>query len=220
MSIKEIREACVKYRIIGDTIQTVAIELSAGDGIMGRLGTLLFVKGAIKSNTNPEGVYWTSLAEVLTPQGEIPLVVYRCDSGNGLIGFQAPGPGRIHPVSLDGNNRVIVRRRSIVTATEGIQCDRLHLDGEESGEIEPHMFVTLSGSGQAFLHGPGNLVDFSIGPDEHMAVDGEMILSLEGEIDFSPKPVGTPGQSDPLPYILLMHLTGPGRIILFTMRGC
>lgn len=209
----------MKYRIIGDAVQTVAVELAGGEAVFGRLGTLLFVKGAVKSDTSPAGPYWAAVSGTLTAPGERPVVVYRCESGGGLVGFAAPGPGRIHPVGLSSTNRVIVKRSAIVAATEGTQCDRLHLEGEESGDVPPQMFVFLGGTGHAFLHGPGNLVDFSLGSGERLVVDGQMLLALDGEIDPAPKPVGKPGQTDPLPYILLMHLTGPGRVILHTLSN-
>ena len=53
----------MKHRIIGDSVQTVAIELNAGEGVFSRLGTLLFVKGAVKSESNPDGPYWAVLSE-------------------------------------------------------------------------------------------------------------------------------------------------------------
>jgi len=208
----------VKYRIIGDAVQSVAIELSQGDGVFARLGSLLFVKGAVRSNTSPQGPYWSAVTETLVPPGETPLVVYNCDRGGGLVGFRAPGPGRIFPIKLEPNVRTIVKRRSIIAATEGLQCDSLHLEGEDTGDVLPHTFVTISGSGEAFLHGAGNLVDFSLQSGEQMVIDGEMMLALEGGIDHAPKPVGKPGQEGPLPYIMLMQLTGPGRLILHTMR--
>ena len=208
----------MKHRIIGDSVQTVAIELNAGEGVFSRLGSLLFVKGAVKSESNPEGPYWAVLAEALTPVDEIPLVLYKCESGGGLIGFSTSGPGRIHHVNLDGTMRMIVRRTAIITATDGITCEKLYLEGEDTSDVPKNLFVTLSGSGQAWLHGPGNLVDFTLGPDECVVVDGNMILGYQGDIIPAPKPVGKPDQDGPLPYILFMHVTGPGRLILNTMR--
>jgi hypothetical protein len=43
------------------------------------------------------------------------------------------------------------------------------------------------------------------------------ILMMDTDVDHAPKPVGQPGQSGPLPYILLMQLTGPGRVILHSL---
>ena len=125
----------MKYRIIGDTGQTVAVELFAGEAIFGFLGTLLFVKGAVKSDTAPSGPYWATISETLTSPDGTPIVVYRCEAGGGLVGFRIPGPGRIHHLGFDGASRIIVKRESIVAATEGITCDRLHLEGEDSGDV-------------------------------------------------------------------------------------
>jgi len=208
----------VKHRILGDAVQTIAIELEAGESVFSRLGTLLFVKGAVKSDTNPAGPYWLAISETLAPEGEAPLVVYRCDAGGGLVGFHAPGVGKVHPVKLSQNNRAIVKIDCILAATEGIVADILHLSGEDSGEVESGKFAIMSGTGTVFLHGTGNLVDFSLGPEEQIVVDGEMILSMDAEIGYIPRTVGTPGQEGPLPYIMLMHLTGPGRVVLHSLK--
>ena len=207
----------MKYRIIGDAMQTVALELAAGEAVFSRLGTMLFARGAIKSETTPAGTYWSALTGPLVMQNEPPLVVYRCDSGGGLVGFHAPAPGRIHCAHLDGSARVTVNRTNILAATEGVLVDPVHLEGEDRGELPERLLVTLSGSGWAFLHGSGNLVEFTLKADERMVVDGRMIVALDGGIDYSPKPVGRPGDSGPLPFIFTMHLTGPGRVVLHTL---
>jgi uncharacterized protein (AIM24 family) len=170
----------------------------------------------VKSDTNPEGPYWTSVSQTISPEGTTPIIAYRCESGSGLVGFSTTGIGKIHQLSMDQNKRVIVKRDSIIAASEGVQCDRLHLPGEDDGNVSPHLFVTLSGSGNVYLHGSGNLVDFSLSPKENLVVDGKNLLMMDSSVDHTPKPVGKPGQDSPYPYILLMQLTGPGQVILDT----
>ena len=131
--VKQIRagrlpEAIVKYRIIGDAMQTIAVELSTGDSVFARQGAMLFAKGAVKSEIAPDGAYWSGLLGSIVKEGEPKVVVYRCDSGSGLIGFQAPSPGRVHIVHLEGTSRVIVSRAMILAATEGIMVDPVHLE--------------------------------------------------------------------------------------------
>jgi len=205
----------MKYRIIGDAMQTVAIELSEGDSVFGRLGSMLFVRGAVRSETAPSGPYWIGLTGTIVKPGEPPLVAYRCESGSGLVGFLAPCAGRIHFIQLDGATRITVSRNRLLAAAEGIQIDPVHLDGEDRGEFISGVFVTLAGSGWAFLHAPGNLVEFNLSKDERMVVDGRMVVMLDGEIDYSPKPVASPGFSTGSG-IFMMHLTGPGRVVLNT----
>lgn len=207
----------MKYRIIGDALQTLAVELVDGETVFGRLGTLLFARGAVKSETNPKGTYWAGVTEVLVAKGEPPVVAYTCRDGGGLVGFRAPGAGRVHVVSLDGSSRVMVRRAAVFAASAGVQCDRIYLEGEDRGDVPERMYVTLAGSGKAFLHGSGNLVDFNLQANERMVADGVLILALYGEVDASPEPVGRPGQGGAFPYIMLMHLSGPGRVILQTL---
>lgn len=207
----------MKHRIIGDALQTVAVELGAGETVFGRLGTLLFARGGIKSETNPQSAYWSAVTDSLVGEGEPPIVAYSCAEGGGLAGFRAPSAGRIHVVNLDGSFRAVARRNAFLAAAVGVQCDRIHLEGEDRGSVPEKAFVTLGGSGKVFLHGSGNLVDFNLGANERMIVDGGMIVALYGEIDFSPEPVGMPDDKGPLPYIMLMHLTGPGRAVLQTL---
>ena len=208
----------MKHRIIGDAIQTIAIELAPQESIFGRLGSLLFVKGAVKSDSNPEGPYWSTIRETIAPEGTTPIIVYKCESGSGLVGFSTRTPGHIHQLSFDQSRRIVVRRDSILAASEGIMCDRLHLSGEDSGDVPQHLLVTLSGSGNVYLHGSGNLITFTLSQNENLVVDGMRILMMDSEVDHAPKPVGHPEQLGPLPYILLMQLTGPGRVIMQSMK--
>ncbi len=208
----------MKYRIIGDTVQTIAIELAEGDSIFSRLGTFLFAKGAVKSETAPKGGYWSSVKSGLAGKKDPPLVVYQCETGEGLVGFQSPGPGRIHVVKLDGATRITVRRSALLIASEGVLCDPVHLDGEDKGTVPEQVFITLGGSGWAFLHGAGNLIDFSLNTGEQMVVDGSMILAFDAELTYEPRPAGKPGSKGKEPYMLLMHLTGPGGVILHTQQ--
>ena len=208
----------MKYRIIGDTVQTVAIELSEGDAIFGRLGTMLFAKGAIKSETDPKGGSWSGISGSLKVRGEAPLVVYTCENGVGLVGFRSPGPGRIHVVNLDSASRIIARRTSVLVASEGVSVDPVFLDGEDNETVPKQHFVTLGGSGWAFLHGPGNLIDFTLARNEQMVVDGSMILTLDGEISYEPRPTGKLKSKSSAPYVLLMHLSGPGTVVLNTLE--
>ncbi len=208
----------LKYRIIGDTVQTLAVELNSEDVAFGRMGSLLFLKGAVKSDVNPQGANWSMLSDSLVTDGEAPLVVYRCQAGVGLVGFRAPGPGRIHAISIQQSERVIVKRNSIICASEGLICDPVHVEGEDSNEVPTGIFVSLTGSSQVFTHGKGNLVDFTLAAEERMVVDGEMILAMEGDIDCLPRVVGVPGNSEPGSNLLLMQLKGPGRVILHSMQ--
>ncbi|HDS30279.1 MAG TPA: AIM24 family protein [Firmicutes bacterium] len=207
----------MKYRIIGDTVQTIAIELSANECIFSRLGSVLFVKGALASETAPKGGYWSNISSTLRTEKDPPMVAFRCEQGGGLIGFQAPGPGKIHAVMLDGASRITVKRKNILAATEGVAINPVYLDGEDNQQVTKKLFVTLGGSGWAFLHGPGNLVDFSLMANEKMVVDGSMILLMQGEISYEPRPTGTLSSHLDTPYILLMHLHGPGHVILHTI---
>jgi uncharacterized protein (AIM24 family) len=144
-------------------------------------------------------------------------VVYRCEKGGGLLGFRSPGPGKIHVVYLDGTARVTAKRTSLLSASEGVAIDPVHMDGEDSDEIPSQHFVTLAGSGWAFLHGPGNLLDFTINTGEQMVVDGSMILAMDGELTYAPRPTGKMSSGSTSPYVFLMHIAGPGRVILHTV---
>jgi uncharacterized protein (AIM24 family) len=133
------------------------------------------------------------------------------------VSFKVPSPGRIQTVRLDGSQRVVIRRKSLLASTEGVQFDPLILDGERTGVITPKLFVTIAGSGTVYLHGRGNLVDINLSEGEKIAVDGMQLLTYDDSVDTSPKPMGNPGGSGESQYMLIMHLTGPGRVLLQTL---
>lgn len=208
----------MKYKTIGDSMQDVAVELAAGETIFGKFGSMLFARGAIKSETAPQEPYWDNLSRILITKNEPPLVVFRCGSGSGLVAFRTPSPGRIHVVNMDGSGRLIIRRKMLIAATEGIQFEPLFLQDEDTGSVPQQLFVTSSGSGLMFLHGPGNLIEFNLSSGDCIVVDGMMILCMDGQIDYSPHPVHMPSEPNPLEEMMIMHITGPGRLVLFTHK--
>ncbi|MFH1676371.1 MAG: AIM24 family protein [bacterium] len=208
----------MKYRVIGNNAQTVAIEIQEKEAIFTRLGRLLFARGSVNAQSSPQGTYWTVVTDAINKPGDPPIVLMSSDGASGLIGLKSPSVGRIHVVNLESISKAIIKRSAILAAQEGLRFDPVHLDGEDAGKIIPGLFVTVSGSGKVFLHGSGNLVDFSLGDSEKMVADGQFILALYGEIDYSPRPVGSPYSIDTEPYMLMMHLTGPGRVVLQTMH--
>ena len=209
----------MKYRIVGDSTQTIAVELAAGDSVTSRLGSMLFARGAVTVVTTPSDPLWRSLSDALVAPGEPQLVIFRCDSGGGLVGFQTRSPGRIHAVTLNGSARLTVSRKRILALSSGVNCDPIHLDWADNVPVPEKMLVSAYGNGRLFLHGPGNLVEFTLRQDERMVVDGFRLVALDGGVDFEPKSPASTSEPIPSSGILMMNLTGPGRVVLHTEPG-
>jgi uncharacterized protein (AIM24 family) len=199
----------LKYRLIGDSIQSVAVELSEGEGILMRTGSMLFARGSIKSESNLSGPYWNVLLKALVKEGEPGMALYLCTTGNGLVGIKSPSPGKIQVMHFDGTTRSIVVRNRILVMSQGIMCDPFESNGLKQGTL-----VTISGTGWLFLHGPGGLVEFALHENEDMVIDTGMIVALDGPVDFAcVQNVSVDPSCEAPP---LMRINGPGKIVLHT----
>jgi uncharacterized protein (AIM24 family) len=180
---------------------------------------MLFARGAVTVVTAPSDPLWRNLSETLTALGESPLVVFRCDSGNGLVGFQTRTSGRVYSVGLEGSAGMTVSRKRILALSPGVNCDPVNLDWAGIGSLPQKMLVSVYGNGRLFLHGPGNLVEFTLRQDEKMVVDGLRLVAMDGGVGYEPKSVSQDPEPTQLPGILMMNLTGPGRVVLHTEPG-
>ena len=205
----------MKYRIVGDAMQTVAVELSEGEAVLCRGESVLFVRGAVRAEDISLSPQWTALNLALGEGKRGRIIALKCEKGGGLVGLSARGAGRVYPAQLEGTIRLIGRCDAFLAVTGGVTADPLRLEDEEAERIPKGIFASFHGSGWVFMHGLGSLVEFSLSAGEEMIVDGEMIVVLDSETGYIPRPLKGVGFKEGS---FVMELRGPGRVVLQTVK--
>ena len=221
----------VDYRIVGNDMQFVEIELDPGESVVAEAGALMYKDSAVELETvfgdssyaGQGGSFMDKLLSagkrVITGEGLFTtLFTHRGSSGKAHAAFAAPYPGTIHPMRLtDYGGRVICQKDSFLCGARGVQLgiffQRKILTGLFGGE--GFIMEKLEGDGLVFVHAGGTVVERELAAGERIDVDTGCVVAFTGNIEFDVRSVG--GIKSMLfggEGLFLATLTGPGKVWL------
>jgi uncharacterized protein (TIGR00266 family) len=212
----------VDYKIIGEDIQIVEIELDPNETVIAEAGSMLFMEDGIQFETKmgdgsqPEqsflGKLMTAGSRAL--MGESIFMTHFTNRGVGKrkVAFAAPYPGTIRAVDLAriNGNTLIVQKDAFLCAALGTSMT-MHFNQKFGVGLfggEGFILQKIQGDGMAFIHSGGVVVERQLN-NETLRVDTGCIVGFEPQIDFSIERSGS---------LKSMVFGGEG-IFLSTLRG-
>lgn len=209
------------YKILGDDIQLVEIELDPLETVVAEAGSMMYMDNDILFETkmgdgsDPNQGLMSKLlsagTRVLT--GESLFVTHFTNRGvaKQRVAFAAPYPGKIVPVDLAAlGGQLIVQKDGFLCAAKGtrisITLNRRFGSGLLGGE--GFILQKLEGNGKAFMHAGGTVIERRLN-NETLKIDTGCIVGYTPGIDFN---IETSGG------IRSMVFGGEG-IFLATLRG-
>ncbi len=209
------------YRIIGDDIQLVEIELDPHETVIAEAGSMMYMDNDIRFETkmgdgsDPNQSLMSKLlsagTRVLT--GESLFVTHFTCHGRGKqkVAFAAPYPGKIIPVEL-GNlgGSLIVQKDGFLCAAKGTKISITLNRRIGSGLVGGEGFILqkLMGDGKAFMHAGGTVIERKLN-NETLKIDTGCIVAYTPGIDFNIEASGS---------LRSMVFGGEG-IFLATLKG-
>ncbi|HER08755.1 MAG TPA: TIGR00266 family protein [Bacteroides sp.] len=218
------------YRIIGDDIQLVEIELDPMETVIAEAGSMMYMDNSISFDTkmgdgsNPsEGLMDKLLSagtRVLT--GESLFVTHFTNHGTGKqrVAFSAPYPGKIIPVDLTLHGRsLILQKDSFLCAAKGIRISMVLNRRIGAGLVGGEGFILqkLEGDGRVFMHAGGMVIERRL-ENDMLKIDTGCIVAYTQGIDFD---IVTAGNLRSMIFggegIFLATLSGTGSVWLQSM---
>ena len=218
------------YRIIGDDIQLVEIELDPMETVIAEAGTMMYMDSQIKFETKMgdgsepnQGLMGKLLSagtRVLT--GESLFVTHFTNQGGSKqrVAFAAPYPGKIVPVELGIlGGSLIVQKDGFLCAAKGTKISITLNRRIGSGLVGGEGFILqkLSGDGKAFMHAGGTVIERRLN-NESLKIDTGCIVGYTPGIDFN---IETSGSLRSMIFggegIFLATLSGTGTVWLQSM---
>ncbi len=218
----------IDYRIVGEEMQFVEIELDPGESAIAEAGAMMYKDASVEMDsvfgdgTHANSSFLDKLVgagkRLLTSESLFTTVFTHRGSGKAHVAFAAPYPGNIIPISLQTvNGRIICQKDSFLCAARGvsigIEFQRKILTGLFGGE--GFIMQKLEGDGMVFMHAGGTVVERRLGPGELLHVDTGCIVAYEGGVEMDIQQAGNiktmlfGGEG-----LFFAILRGPGRVWL------
>jgi len=211
----------VDYKIIGEDIQFVEIELDPGETVIAEAGTMVYMEQGISydvkmgDGSSPNrGIMDTLLSagsRLIT--GESLFITHFTNNGNtkSRVAFAAPYPGTIIPVDLRQiRNSLIVQKDGFLCAAFGTKLTVTLNRKIGSGLLGGEGFILqkLEGDGKAFIHAGGTVIERNLS-NETLRIDTGCVVAYEPQLDFDVETTGS---------LKSMVFGGEG-LFLATIRG-
>ncbi len=208
----------IDYKIIGDDMQIVEIELDSGEGVRAEAGAMLYMEDGIEMQTSTGGGIFKGLKRMITGESFFITSFVHRGSGKAHVGFAAPYPGKIIPVDLTKfGGTILCQKDAFLCAAAGIEIEVAFTKRLGAGLFGGEGFILqrLQGDGMAFIHAGGTIIERDLAPGERLRLDTGCLVALADTVDYDVQFVG--GFTNALfggEGLFMAVLRGPGKVYL------
>jgi uncharacterized protein (TIGR00266 family) len=208
----------IDYKVFGDDMQLVEIELDHGEGIRAEAGAMMFMEDGIEMQTSTGGGLFKGFKRMITGESFFITTFLFNGPGKGHVAFGAPYPGKIIPLDISRlGGQFLVQKDGFLCAAKGIEIEIAFTKRIGAGLFGGEGFILqrLEGDGMAFVHAGGTIVQKELGPGEHLRVDTGCLVAFAPTVNYDIQFIG--GFKNALfggEGIFLASLTGPGLVYL------
>ena len=218
----------IDYRIYGDDMQFVEIELDPMEAVVAEAGGMMFMEDAIQMETifgdgsqQNSGLLGSLLGagkRLLTGESLFMTVFQNRGMGKKKVAFGAPYPGKIIPLNLaDLGGEILAQKDSFLCAAKGVSVGIAFTKRFGAGLFGGEGFILqrLQGDGLAFAHAGGTIFERELAPGELLRVDTGCIVAFQPSVQYDIQFVG--GIKTALfggEGLFFATLRGPGRVWL------
>ena len=218
----------VDYKVFGDDLQFVEVELDPNEAVVAEAGAMMYMDDGIametifgdgsQQNTGFIGSLLGAGKRLLTGESLFMTVFVNQGVGKRKVAFGAPYPGKIVPIRLSElGGEFIAQKDAFLCAAKGVSIGIAFQRRLGAGLFGGEGFIMerLTGDGLTFVHAGGTLMERSLGPGETLRVDTGCIVGFQPTVDYDIQLVG--GVKTALfggEGLFFATLRGPGRIWL------
>jgi len=218
----------IEYRILGDDMQYVEVELDPGEATVAEAGGMMYMEDGIEMETifgdgsqQQKGVLGALMGagkRLLTGESLFMTVFLNRANGKRKLAFGAPYPGRIVAVHLaEIGGELITQKDSFLAAAKGVSIGIAFQRKLGAGLFGGEGFIMqrLQGDGWAFVHAGGMLMQRDLQAGETLRIDTGCIVAFQPSVSYDIQYVGKiksaifGGEG-----LFFATLRGPGRIWL------
>jgi uncharacterized protein (TIGR00266 family) len=188
----------IDYKIYGEELQFVEIELDPGETAVAESGAMMmmddgiqmdtmFGDGSQQQSTGILGKLMSAGKRVLIGESLFMTAFTNIGQGKKKVSFAAPYVGKIIPLDLmQLSGRVIAQKDAFLCAAKGvsigIEFQRKLGTGIFGGE--GFIMEKIEGDGLAFVHAGGYVIEKELKAGELLKIDTGCVVAYTGGVDF------------------------------------
>jgi uncharacterized protein (TIGR00266 family) len=208
----------IDFKIHGDDMQLVEVELDPGEGVRAEVGAMMFMDAGIEMQTSTGGGLFKGFKRMITGESFFITTFLNQAGSKRHVAFGAPYPGKIIPLDLTKvGGTFLCQKDAFLCAAQGIEIEVAFTRRIGAGLFGGEGFILqrLVGDGMAFIHAGGTIIQRSLLPGEVLRLDTGCLVALAPSVNYDIQFIG--GFRNALfggEGLFLATLTGPGDVYL------
>ena len=209
-----------EYRIFGDDIQVLEIDLDPLKTVRAETGAMLYMDDGIEMQTGmgADGIF-SGFKRIVT--GDSFFITSFVNGSPDLkkkIAFAAPYPGKIIPMDLNLlGGEMLCQKDSFLCSAKGVEIEIAFTKRIGAGFFGGEGFILqrITGEAMAFVHSGGAIIERDLKEGESIRIDTGCLVAMQPTVEFDIQFIG--GIKNALfggEGLFLAKLTGPGKIFL------
>jgi len=195
----------IDYRIYGEEMQYVDVELDPGETAVAEAGAFMMMDDGIRmetifgdgsqsgGTTGMMGKLFSAGKRLLTGESLFMTAFTNVGQGKKRVAFASPYPGKIIPLDLDSfGNYLVCQKDAFLCAARGvsigIEFQRRLGTGLFGGE--GFIMQKLEGDGMAFMHAGGHVFERQLSPGETLRIDTGCLVAYTHTVRYDIQFVG------------------------------
>lgn len=222
----------IDYRIIGEEMQYVEIELDPQETAIAESGSFMlmddgiqmqtiFGDGSAQQQSGLLGKLFSAGKRILTGESLFMTAFTNTGSGKKRVSFASPYPGKIIPLDLAQlGGTIVCQKDSFLCAAKGVSVGIALQRKLGTGLFGGEGFIMqkLEGDGMAFVHAGGHVFERQLQPGELIKIDTGCVVAYTNQVDFDIQFVG--GIKNTIfggEGLFFATLRGPGKVWIQTL---
>ncbi len=227
-----IRNHEIDYRIFGEEMQYVEVELDPGETAVAEPGAFMmmddgiqmatiFGDGSQQQDNSIIGKLFSAGKRLLVGENLFMTAFTNAAQGKKHVSFASPYPGKIVALDLSSlGGRIICQKDAFLCAAKGVSIGIEFQKRLGTGLFGGEGFIMekLEGDGMAFMHAGGHVLERILQPGELLKIDTGCIVGFTGTVDYDIQFVG--GIKNTLfggEGLFYATLKGPGKVWIQTL---
>lgn len=192
------------YRLYGDDMQFVEIELDPYESVVAEAGALMMMEDGITmetifgdgSNSDQQGLFDKLLGagrRIVTGTSLFMTVFKNTNRVKRKISFAASYPGKIIPIDLSQyNEKLICQKDAFLCAAKGLSIGIEFTKRFGTGFFGGEGFIMqkLEGDGLAFIHAGGTIYQKELQARERLRIDTGCLVAITKDVKYDIQLVG------------------------------
>src|SRR2546423_2445348 len=198
MDTKKRKNHKIDYKIYGEELQFVEIELDPNETAVAESGAMLMMDNGIEMQTifgdgsqqqdnSLLGKLFSAGKRVLVGESLFMTAFTNAGQGKKKVSFAAPYTGKIIPLDLmQLGGRIIAQKDAFLCAAKGVSIGIEFQKKLGTGIFGGEGFIMerIEGDGLAFVHAGGYVIEKELQPGEILKVDTGCVVAYMPSIDF------------------------------------